>query len=82
MPQIIKKQILYRSAHRGCKETDFLLGNFFEAKLNSFTASDLALSRNFLEEDDVKIYDWILDKEQAPKAYLALIEEIRKFHNI
>lgn len=77
-----KKQILYRSSHRGCKETDFLLGNFFAAKLPTLADADLTLVCNFLQEDDLGIYDWILGKEIAPKAYSALVEDIRKFHKI
>ena len=79
---VLRKQILYRSSHRGCKETDFLLGNFFSEKLTSLAESDLTLVCSFLEEDDLKIYDWILDKEIMPNAYLALVADIRKFHKI
>ena len=79
---ILSKQILYRSTHRGCKETDFLLGNFFEEKLNSFADSDLALIKDFIEEDDLKIYDWILGKEITPNRYQSLVSDIRIFHKI
>lgn len=79
---MLAKQIIYRSSHRGCKETDFLLGNFFADKLDSFPEKELPLVRDFLEEDDLKIYDWILSKEKTPEIYLKLVAEIQKFHNI
>ncbi|MDX2082679.1 MAG: succinate dehydrogenase assembly factor 2 [Rickettsiales bacterium] len=77
---ILLKQILYRSVHRGCKETDFLIGEFAKAKLNEI--KDAKLFANFLEEDDLQIYDWILAKENAPEKYQKIITQIRQFHNI
>jgi antitoxin CptB len=74
------KQLLYRSVHRGCKETDFLVGEFAKSELNKI--NDLDLFGEFLEEDDVKIYDWILEKIEIPKNYSGIITSIREFHRI
>ncbi len=76
------RKILYRSLHRGCKETDFLLGNFFEAHQNNLVEFDLHLCENFLQEDDWEIYDWILNKVKTPNHYQKLISAIQKFHQI
>ncbi|MFM6972460.1 MAG: succinate dehydrogenase assembly factor 2 [Alphaproteobacteria bacterium] len=76
------RKILYRSLHRGCKETDFLLGNFFEANQNNLIEFDLNLCENFLQEDDWEIYDWILSKVATPSQYQKLISAIQKFHQI
>ena len=59
---LLFKQLFYRAVHRGCKETDFLLGEFAKAKLA--TLQNLELFGKFLEENDWEIYDWILQKEQ------------------
>ena len=43
--EILKKQIIYRSMHRGTKEMDLLLGNFVKKhidELNSTELKDLA----------------------------------------
>ena len=53
--ELLRKQILYRSTHRGCKETDFLIGEFAKVKLAEI--EDLKLFSEFLEEDDWEIYD-------------------------
>jgi antitoxin CptB len=74
------KQLLYRSIHRGCKETDFLIGEFAKEKLDQ--VEDLDLYSKFIEEDDAEIYDWILKKSEAPKQYSKLLVEIAKFHKI
>lgn len=76
----LQKQLLYRSTYRGCKETDFLVGEFAKAKLAEIL--DLENFGNFLTEDDALIYDWILAKTDVPSRYLELIQEIRQFHKI
>lgn len=80
--EILIKQVLYRSTHRGCKETDILLGKFAEAKVLEFNDEKLNLYHSFIEEDDMMIYDWILSKLDFPQKYSDLIEEIRKYHNL
>lgn len=78
--QLLRKQLFYRSTHRGCKETDFLIGEFAKVKLEEI--SDLELFGRFLEEDDLQIYDWILGKEQEPQCYEVFVSDIQKFHKI
>ena len=37
--EILKKQIIYRSSHRGTKEMDLLLGNFVTQNIDSLNKS-------------------------------------------
>jgi antitoxin CptB len=76
------KKIIYRAVHRGCKETDFLLGDFFVANKNDISELGLYLCEKFLDEDDMLIYDWILEKIPHDEIYKNLIEKIRKFHGL
>ena len=47
--KILKKQIIYRSTHRGTKELDLLLGNFVRKHIDSFDDSELIdLNKIFL----------------------------------
>jgi len=39
--EILKKQIIYRSKHRGTKEMDILLGNFVKTYINEFNDNEL-----------------------------------------
>ena len=60
--EILKKQIIYRSMHRGTKEMDLLLGNFVKKhidELNSIELKDLA--KLLFIEDEV-IYKWYFEK--------------------
>lgn len=76
------KKIIYRAVHRGCKETDFLLGDFFVANQDNLPELGLELCEKFLEEDDMLIFDWILEKIPTEIIYQNLIEKIRKFHGL
>lgn len=77
--QTIIKKLLYRSTHRGCKETDFLIGEFAKENLKKMSEAEIAIFADFLEEDDLKIYDWVLDKSEVPPRYLDVIKGVRGF---
>ena len=64
-----RKKILYRSWHRGCKETDLLLGGFVQAHMDSFNEADLLALEALIEQDDWNIYAWIIGREEAPEAF-------------
>ncbi len=78
----LKKEILYRSIHRGCKETDHLIGKFVEAKLDEFSEDELLLIQDFILEDDLLIYDWIMGRVANDGKYVDLIKKMRDFHKI
>lgn len=80
--QDLVNKLSYRSLHRGCKETDFLLGKYGEAFLETMNLDELKLFESFLDEDDMAIYDWILSKIIAPEKYHNLLDKIRIFHKI
>jgi len=52
----------------------FLIGEFDKAKLAEI--ADLKLFGEFLEEDDLEIYDWILGKYQEPKHFKELVSQV------
>jgi len=78
----LRKQLLYRSIHRGCKETDFLIGEFVKVKLDALSNQEVQGFSQLLEEDDLQIYDWILGKDVVPEVYSLMVNEIREFHKI
>ena len=74
--KILKKQIIYRSTHRGSKEMDLLLGNFVKKhidKLNDIELNDLA--KLLFIEDEV-IYKWYFKKNSnnvIPKTKISMM---------
>ncbi len=76
------KEVLYRSIHRGCKETDFLIGGFAKQEIANLDEQELFLFKDLISEDDLLIYDWILQKENVPQKYQKLIAKMQEFHNL
>ena len=63
--EILKKQIIYRSMHRGTKEMDLLLGNFVKKYVEEFNINELKdLEKLLFIEDDI-IYKWYVKKTDA-----------------
>ncbi len=80
--QIRIKRIRYRSWHRGCKETDIILGNFCDQFIESLTLDELTRFEALLDEDDAEIWSWLTHKTKSPKAeYEPLLERLRHFRD-
>lgn len=72
------KRLRYRSWHRGCKETDLVLGRFCDRMLETMNEAQLTLFETLLDEDDADIWNWLTEKTPCPKPqYLALLAELR-----
>ena len=60
--EILKKQIIYRSMHRGTKEMDLLLGNFVKKHIDELNDSELEDLAKLLFIEDEVIYKWYFEK--------------------
>ena len=60
--EILKKQIIYRSTHRGTKEMDLLLGNFVKKNIDKFTDSELKDLENLILIEDEILQKWLFEK--------------------
>lgn len=73
------KRLQYRSWHRGCKETDLVLGHYCSHKLDDMDEPHMALFEAFLDEDDADIWNWLTDKVPCQKPeYATLLEEMKQ----
>ena len=63
--EILKKQIIYRSAHRGSKEMDILLGNFVKEHIDDFSDDDPKNLEQILFIEDEILYRWYFDKNDS-----------------
>lgn len=69
MPDTIEKRIkrlYYQSWHRGCKETDLLLGRFADVALPKLNAEELDQYEALLAEDDGHIWKWFAGELPLP----------------
>lgn len=74
------KRLQYRSWHRGCKETDLVLGQFAERGMGSLSPAQLQLYERFLEENDADIWDWLTGKTRPENPdYLPLLDILKSY---
>ena len=72
------KRLTYRSWHRGCKETDLVLGTYCAQNIERLDEAHLHLFEAFLDEDDAEIWAWLTEKTACPNsAYTPLLAELR-----
>jgi len=60
--ETLKKQIIYRSMHRGTKEMDLLLGSFVKKYVEEFNVDELKDLKKLLFVDDDLIFKWYVKK--------------------
>lgn len=63
------KRLLYQSIHRGCKETDMILGDFATAYLNTLSPEEIDIYEQFINEKDWDIYAWATGNQELPDEY-------------
>lgn len=63
---LLRKKLLYRSLHRGCKETDILLGSFAAKFIDHFSDYELNEYEKIVNLDDHKLYSYITGKQAIP----------------
>jgi antitoxin CptB len=63
------KRLHWRAHHRGTKEADLLIGGFFDAHHESWTADERALFEAMLEEQDVDIMAWAHGTADVPERF-------------
>ncbi len=61
-----RRRLIFRSAHRGIKEMDLIMGSFARANIPNFTKSELSEYDQLLCNNDPDLYNWITEKEPAP----------------
>jgi len=64
--EVRRKRLKFRSAHRGIKEADILLGHFAESHLDELDRDQLDRYEDLLREPDLKIVAWITGDQEPP----------------
>jgi antitoxin CptB len=63
---IRRKRLLFRSWHRGTRETDLILGRFADAHLAGFDDAQLDRYEALLECNDADLFDWVSGRAPPP----------------
>ena len=64
-----RKRLLFRSRHRGTKETDLMLGGFAERHLAALDDRQLDRFEALLDLPDGDLFDWITGRVPPPPAH-------------
>jgi antitoxin CptB len=66
--ELRRKRLLYRSWHRGTRESDLILGRFAAAYLAGFNEAQLARYEMVIDCADVDLFDWVAGRAAPPAA--------------
>lgn len=72
------KRLIYRSIHRGCKETDLIFAQFANSRLSQLEGATLDTYENLLEEADADIWQWLVSGGE-PAEYASLIAMLAEY---
>lgn len=67
------KRLRFRAWHRGTKEADLLIGGFVDRYSAEWSADEIALFEDLLEEQDVDIMAWAMGTLPAPERYAGTV---------
>lgn len=77
-----QRRLLFRSWHRGIRETDLLFGRFADAHIVELSDTDLDEYERLLDVPDHDLYFWVTGERDVPADYQSdLLARITRFHN-
>jgi antitoxin CptB len=77
------KRLAWRAHHRGTKEADLLIGGFFDAHHEAWTADQRSQFESMLEEQDVDIMAWALGTATPPERFQgSMLQALQKLDYI
>jgi antitoxin CptB len=66
--ELRRKRLLYRSWHRGMRESDLILGRFAAAYLSLFDEAQLDRYETLIDCADADLLDWVAGRTTPPAA--------------
>jgi antitoxin CptB len=63
------KRLQWRAHHRGTREADAMIGGFFDARHESWSAGERAAFAALLDEQDADIMAWALGTARPPERF-------------
>ena len=76
--EVLKKQIIYRSQHRGTKEMDLIIGNFVMRYIDDLNFNDLKDLEHFLQIEDEILHECYFKKEKYNRMPINKITKLYK----
>ena len=79
---MMRRQLRFRSWHRGTKEADLLLGTFADQHLDGFSPAELDQYAVILENNDADLYDWVTGRAEPPATVDSPVMALLRAHKI
>jgi antitoxin CptB len=77
-----RRRILFRSWHRGMRETDLIMGRFADAEIANLSEAELSDYEDLLEALDRDIFGWLTGEREVPSVYdTAVYRKLKLFHS-
>lgn len=70
-----RRKLLFRSWHRGMRESDLILGSFADAAIATLTDDELDQYEALLETPDTELLPWLTGEKNPPQP-IAILEKI------
>ena len=76
-----RRKVLFRSWHRGMRETDLIMGRFADAAVAELTEDEVGEFERLLEVPDRDMLAWVTGELDVPPDFdTALFRKLRDFH--
>ncbi len=73
------KRLKFRAWHRGTRESDYLMGCYFDRFHMEWDEAAITWFESLLDEEDVDVLSWVLGSEPVPASYAgALMDRMRQ----
>ncbi len=76
---LLRRRLIYRSAYRGCKESEIILQRFIEGEFNVMSEKTLQMFSELLDCDDLDLLDWLKRVTTPPERFGTIIDQIRRY---
>jgi antitoxin CptB len=76
-----RRKLLFRSWHRGMRETDLIMGRFADSALTDLTDIELAEFERLIDVPDRDLLAWVTGEAAVPHDFdTVLFRRLRDFH--
>ena len=72
------KRLRFRAWHRGTRESDYLMGCFFDRNHEQWSEADFDWFEALLDEEDPEVLSWIMGTEAPPARYAGALMDAMK----
>jgi antitoxin CptB len=76
-----RRKLLFRAWRRGVREMDLIIGQFADARIESFDAPALDDFERLIEVPNDDLYSWVVGDIAIPADYdTSVLRELKSFH--